>query len=721
METAIDTLERVMPKDLSIEDDVLLATTYETKGQEPPESLKEVYDSFAKILAENEKAVLEEGILSKTFQERMIQENLVKIESLKETLKHPSKSKQIQRLLAENEQLASMRYLPHTQVARNVVESKINRLPNDQRKAFLDRLSYVYKKRTGKLTLQDYLDLELIEPDDIRMSRLAAQTLADYQRRSAMKALHDYAVDQELVLPASDELRAEGWLNQREIGIVAPELKDKLIHPLYGQALREMVAMKGGRGGLRREMFAMVKIGQFIKPTIIYTYNAVQKMFRGMYSLNPKTEATALRQAFHHVLNKTSLYDKLNQDNLYQFPYEVSRAAQEEQLQMWLNQHNPDIDRAVKYAEAITDTAWLDPNKTKKRFMRDMFMVAHRAIGRLTWMGDKVQRTQSYFVNRQMGLSHDDAVKLAAESHGAYSELSKKYKDWASKYFFVYSFRLLMPVEMGKVITEPLIDGAYRYATTGEKPSRAKVERWAKAVAGSIMIPVFVDSYMRWRGFEPEKHLGPVAWKYKKAVVVDGKEHEIVVGLNYIINQPVKYWQRLIAYDPINPETRWMQAGKNVVKWEVHPLYRIFFWDISKNRRSFGAGQTVYNTESNPAVQFAQIVGYTMGQSFRFIGGFMDAMGEGEMTDLERQRQEKILDEGLSEFDQILFKTLGYNYIRLPLDERKRIAVSRLRDEIFKRGITYHRKYEDEKLKRKMTELKAWAKKMQAWIENDMK
>jgi hypothetical protein len=720
METAVNKLERIMPKTVPLADDVLLANTYEVKGQEPPERLKELYDNLSKILAENEKQILKEGILSRTFQERMIDENLARMAALEETLKHPAKSKRMQRLIAENEALKNMRYLPHTQVARNVIADKINKLPDDKRKAFLDRLSSVYRKRAGKMTLKDYLKAGIIEPKDVRLSRLTAQALADYQRRSAMKALHDLAKEQGLIQPTSDALRAEGWLNQREIGITAPELKEKLVHPLYAQALREMVAARSGRGGLRRELFAMVKIGQFIKPTIIYTYNAVQKMFRGMYSLNPKTEAVALRQAFHHVLNKTELYDKLNQDNLFQFPYEVSRGTQEEQLQLWMNRHDPDIDRAIKYAEKITDTAFINTDISKRRFIRNIFMSAHRAIGRLTWTGDKVQRTQSYLVNRQMGYGHDDAIKLASRSHGAYSELSKKYKDFMSKYFFVYSFRWLMPIEMGKVLLEPVIEGAYKFLKTGERPPRHKMERWAKAVIASIAIPVFVDSYMRWRGFEPEKKLGPLAWKYKKTVVVDGREHEIVVGLNYILNQPIKYWQRLTSYNPIKPETRWMQSMKNVAKWELHPIYRIFFWDISQNRRSFGTGQKVYDTEANTAIQLAQVIGYTFGQSFRFIGGFMDAMGEGEMTELERERQEVILKEGLNGFDRILFTTLGYNYTRLPLEERQRIAMAQLNKEIMIRGITFHRKYEDEKLQDKMKQLEEWAMKMQTWIEDDM-
>jgi len=349
-------------------------------------------------------------------------------------------------------------------------------------------------------------------------------------------------------------------------------------------------------------------------------------------------------------------------------------------------------------------------------------VVAHRAVGRYTWLGDKVQRTQSYLILRRMGYPHDDAVKVASQGHGGYSLLSHKYKGFMSKLLFVYSFRWLMPIELYKTLAGDVIKGVYQYARTGVKPPRHEVERWVKAWIGAIAIPVLIDSYMRWRGFEPaDKHLGPLAWKYKKTVVVDGQEHEIVVGLNYILNMPVKYWNRFSAYDPIRPETRWMQSLKNAAKWEIHPLYRIFFWDVSQNRRSFGTGQQVYSTEASPAVQFAQIFSYVVGQCFRFIGGFMDAMGEGEMTDVERKRQKTALNEGFGALDHILFKTLGYNYMRLPFEERKAIARARLLKEVKTRGIVYHRKYEGKALDKRMEELRTWAERMEEWIETEMK
>lgn len=227
---------------------------------------------------------------------------------------------------------------------------------------------------------------------------------------------------------------------------------------------------------------------------------------------------------------------------------------------------------------------------------------------------------------------------------------------------------------------------------------------------------------MKHRGFKKEgAHLGPLAWKWKKDVIVDGKKSEVVVGVNDILNMPIKYWQRLTYYNPIRPESRPTQAVMNLIKWEIHPVYRIFFWDIKENRRSFGSGTEVYDPSANTAVQLAQIAKYTFGQAFRFYGGMMDAMGEGKMTEKERAEQEKIFDESLTTLDKVLFTALGYKYTRQNLKNRQVIMAKYLQKELASRRFNIERRYEGEEKKRRIDGLKRWAQKCQKWIMEDMK
>jgi len=720
VEKAIDQIDVIMPKEIKLNDDVLLAKTYEDKRLSPPENLKEIYDNFARLLDEMSKKQRVEGLFAKPFNERMIEENNIRIEKLVEELQHPEKSKRIIRLREENAILEQMRYLSHSIVAKRTIESKLNTLTGDKRKAYLTRLSAFYKKRTGKLFLKDYLNAKLITKEDMRMSRLATEEIADYYMRSAYKGLYDYAKAEGYIKPTSEELRKEGWLNQRELGISSPELKDMLVHPILGSALAEMRAMRKGRGSFTSQLFGMVKIGQFIKPTIIYTYNTVQKYMRGMYSLNPITEAKVLTTAMRTVFNKDELYHKLNESNLYQFPYEITRAGRDEEIAKFINQHAAEVDKLTKMLEKTFDTRWLDPDMTLGRLVRNVIMAAHRAVGRLTWTGDKIQRTQSYLILRKMGYPHDEAVKVASKSHGGYSLISEKLKEAATKKLFVYTFRIMMPIEMGKTITEPLI--AAKDTMGGARIPKHQWERMVKAIIGTAFLPFAIDQYMSWRGFEKEGvHLGPLAWKWRKEVEVGGETREIVVGLNYILNMPIKYWQRLTYYNPISKTTRGLQIINNIAKWEIHPVYRIFFWDIRENRRSFGAGISVYDKEANTAVQFGQIAKYIFGQSFRFFGGMMDAIGEGNMTEKERQEQEKIFDAGLNDLDKLLFTALGYKYTRQPIEERRVIMHKYLEKELISRIFETARKYEGEELEKRKEGLERWARKCEHWIESEMK
>jgi hypothetical protein len=720
VERAIDQIGRITPKEIKIDDDVNMAMVYEDKRLSPKPEQKEAYDKFKALLDEMSKKQKEEGLYARPFNERLIEEISIQIEKYIPKVMHPDKSKKIKRMRKEIENLRQMRYLPHSIVAKRTIESKVNTLSGEKRTAYLQRLSAFYKKRTGKVFLKDYLDAGLITKDDMRMSRLATEEVADYYIRSAYKGLYDYGKAKEYIRPFSEELHDEGWLTAKELGISSLELKDQIVHPLFGSALAEMKAMRTGRGSYISQLFGAVKVGQFIKPTIVWIYDAVQHYMRGMYSFNPVTEAKAMNTAVRTVLDKDELYHTLNESNLYQFPYEVSRAHRSEEIAKFINQHSAEIDKVTKALEKTFDTRWLDPDTTLGDMVKKIAVAAHRGIAQVTWTGDKIQRTQSYLILRKMGTPHDEAVKVASSGHGGYSLLSEKYKAKASKVFFVYSFRFLMPLEMAKTISEPI--KAAKDAMGGEKIPKHQWERMVKAVVGTAMIPIVIDEYMDWRGFEKEgKHLGPLAWKWSKTVTVDGEKREIVVGMNNILNMPVKYWNRIAQYNPIDKTSRGLQIVKNLAKWEVHPIYRIWFWDIADNRRSFGSGVSVYDTEANPAIQFAQIAKYIIGQSFRFFGHTMDAVGEGDMTDKERAEQEKVFDSALNGADKLLFWALGYKYIRQPIEERRAIMHKSLEKELTSRFYENARKYEGEELEKRKRGLERWARKCENWIDNEMK
>jgi hypothetical protein len=651
IEAAVSLVEKAMEGvRITRADAVQLALTYEDRTLDPPNELRPLFERIVNVMEWLERTQISEGVFQKPFQERMIEENNLKIADLQKKRQSAAVRKQVTELLEENKQLRNMRYLPHTAVAQSVIRNKINTLDGEKRKAFTQQITGRFKKRQGRLMLKDYLEMGLVGPKDIDIRKLMADSIADYYYRSSMKSIFDYGRDQGLIKDASKELREQGWLNAQEIGIRSSELKEKLVHPLLASQLNEMALMKAGHGGdWISTVMSMVKIGQFIKPTIIWVYNSVQKYMKGMYALNPVTEATALADAMKSVITKDDLYHQLNESNLFQFPYEISRAGRDEAVARMVSLLSKDTPKWKRMLEKMTSQSWdMDKIDFKK-----IFMFAHNTMGQLTWEGDKIQRTASYLNLRKMGYPHDEAVGVAAQSHGAYSLLSSRYKKLMSKIFFVYSFRFLMPVEIGKILAEPVY-GTYKWAAKGEKPESYKVKRWIKALLAATLVPVMIDEYMKWRGFKKEgKHIGPLAWKWKKKVTdpTTGDPAEIVVGMNNILNMPVKYWNRFAYADPTRPENVYWQKMKNFLKWELHPLYRIFIWDLQMNRRSFGSGMQVYDPSDPAPLQLLDSLKYVFGQSFRFLSGVMDAAGEGTMTDKERANQKAIYKAHLNKLD----------------------------------------------------------------------
>jgi hypothetical protein len=221
-----------------------------------------------------------------------------------------------------------------------------------------------------------------------------------------------------------------------------------------------------------------------------------------------------------------------------------------------------------------------------------------------------------------------------------------------------------------------------------------------------------------------------VAWKWKKTVVInegkiDESTHEVIIAMNDILNMPVKYWNRLTYYNPIDPKSRAHQAWSNFWKWEVHPLWRIFFWDLADNKRSFGGNDPVYDVNASTPKQLQQIGTYVFSQSWKFWSGVLDAVSAGDMTDAEAERQKMVMDEAIQSWDAKLLSLIGYAYVRMPTEERQDIMTMALMKERRRRILEVERKYPNDTApaenERRMKMIEQWFDRCVQWIEGGMK
>jgi hypothetical protein len=730
VDKAVDKVKKLVGTPISSKDDVELSFIYEDKRLSPSPEQKEIYNKFSQALKAIEQAGLNQGLFPRTFQERMEEKILSEIQAHSEKVKSPEKSKVIQDLKVDLEKIRNMEYLPHRIVVQRVLESKLAQLKGEERKVFLDnlkRISFQYKTREGRSFLSEYVKSGLLEPKDVGIRKLTAETLADFYQKSALKGLFDYAQEKKLIMPASKSLQEKGWMTTREAGVTSPELKGKMIHPLLASAYSEI-------GYVRREipvlsnirrLFGKVKMAQFLKPNIIWTYDAIQMLWQGSFSMNPYRTVKYLKKNLRDVAEKSSDWHEKNKLNLFSFPSDFKRADLNRQIDMMIRQTSNEVPDILKKLESITKMTW------KKSDLRSLHWAPMNTLANAAWTGDQVLRGMSYDYLQDKGATKEEAAKAAADTHGNYSILSDAYSDVAGYFLFVHAFRLLMPRQMIKMITDPITEVLKEKYASDNKIStieaakripKWKWQRWARTIAGTIMLPVMADLAMRKIGAKPEgKRLGPVAWKYRKEVTVDGQKHEVVIGMNYILNMPVKYWNRFTYSNPIDPKNSLLQKAEQGLKWEVAPLHRIFFWDIAQNRPSFGGGAYVYDPNATPAKQFSQMAGHVFKESYRFWGFTMNEFTEGRMTKKEKEAEQKIFDEAISRDQQKLISLFAYKYTRKDREEHKRIMRSVLRSEWKKRAYELRRKYEGKELQQRVQGLEEWRKRCEKWIEQGMR
>lgn len=305
------------------------------------------------------------------------------------------------------------------------------------------------------------------------------------------------------------------------------------------------------------------------------------------------------------------------------------------------------------------------------------------------------------------------------------------------QFFFVHSFRVLMPRQMYYIIKDPIMEvinmkrrereQEQGKTGAGAKYTKARWERMAKSIAFTIGLPVAIDLYMQARDFEREK----LGWKWSRKFKAKDRhgrlrEYEHVVALNYILNMPLKWWHRVTSRDPL-ARNQTASGIENLIRWEVHPLWRILLWDVRDNRKSFGSGDYIWDPTldpSNPkdmAKILAAITKYTYGESFRFYGKVMDAVESGTMTDKELEDQKRILKEASSTSERVIFNVFGYDYLRMTIEERRSVKLKQLDKEFMSRGFDIAKKYEGKDLDKAKSRLKSWFTISRDWITKEMK
>ena len=713
-EGAVSKLNKVMKgKELSQKEAVALTLTYEDKTLKPPAELKEEFDSFTKLFNVIDRALKAKGIMREGFPEGAIINLENELSTLRSRARLSEKNLQRQQeITAEVELLKKFRYLPHNVVVRRVIQAKLEKLEGKERADFLKRftdLSYKFRMRKGRKLLAEYHKTGLLEDADLDIRKLSLTMLDSYYHRSAMKELADFAYKNGHIKPKSAGLEAEGWLPTSEIGVYAPEYRSKLVSPLLAEAYTELSKLKGlgMRSNPFTRMLGIIKTATFCKPSYLWLMDTFQKYIKGGYALNPIREGRNTGKAMYQVFAKGKLYHDYHKRGLYQEMYLPGARSKEDFFKIAVRATTKEIRDVYKIIERFTGVPLTKANASK---YATFIPAAYRLIHQTTWTGDRIIRTNTALTFEAMGFSREEAVKLAADAHSAYSKLSPRYRKDAGLVAYVQSFRVLMPKEL---IENALIDPIA--TLIGKRPmNKPRVERISKSLAALIFLPLLAELYFKNEGFERDK----VGWKWKKKIRAKGRDYELVIGINNIINMPAKWIHRLLTYDPLDETPRPIQGMKAFLKWEIQPFYRVMA-DVWNNDKSIGG--KIYNREDSLFTQGMKSFGYAISQWFTIFRGAYDAMERAGMGEGEREKiQREVMKEALTLTDKIIVETFGYAYVRGAEKQRWEYYKSMIKREYSKRKNEILRAgYSREKRNESLKQLRVWREEAIKWVKKE--
>lgn len=655
-------------------------------GIKDTDKLDKTRGTIADAIKASAKAKVDMGIMERPWPESAIHRNAEEIERLQaKGILNRADRERLEVLKKDNEVLADFNWLTHKDIPNLVREAFKQKFSPKARARLKTRpgdLSYLYKKRKGRLTLYDLWKKDIIKLDDASMTKLFMEGIAETEQKMAMKQLYDYVKASGFTkhkMTTTDP----SWLPVKAsmVGFYSPEYSSDVMHPAAVRMYQTMVRMMKPELTLPERImapiYAAIKLATFAtRPGLLLTYDAVfQKAMAGAWALDPKAESASWGKAVADVLLKSDDYVQNDVYGLYQRMDIGRKATIDEAIKMTERQIASEIPDWKNQLEKLAGMSFT------KDEARKILMAGINPVTNVAWVGDEIARTQGTEMLIKMGFGRKEACDIIAHKYGPYSELGVGYKRLGRFMFYVMTFKVNMPLEFTKsVAIEPIkavIQAIRAKRGRAEPLTAAQVERIAKGFIGPVIVASLIDWYLTdIRGFKRDKpsiFIPTQNWKYRKTVrieVAPGKYEtkELVIGVNNIYNIPTKVIMRAIAWDPLrDPDPRGWQAAKNMMRWEWHPANMVI-WDCITNRRRFGTGKVYYPKETNHAIIARDCAKYAFASWFRLYGAMTTAVTGNDfatgISPAERKRQQKIFKEGLIWLDRLITENAGYKYVR---------------------------------------------------------
>jgi hypothetical protein len=669
-----------------------------------PLRLRPVYHQVEQMMADLERMQIDADVLKQSFEEshaERIADITLKIEK--------ASGKKKQQLIEERNRLQEIKaYMPHNIVARRVLEEKLNHKNVGVRRSTQKKLTQFHKTRKGTHSLKEYVEAGIIDENDADVVKLLMSSYADGYHKIAMRGLIEWGKANGEIVPINQEVvNPEEWNAEAELHPVARVggMKGMKMSRLFAQGLEEMSGadqpqLGNVARGIQKALGAW-KVGQFVRPDVIWKHNISQSVLGGSAVPNPVKLAKFTKQALGSVKAKDSLWRELEENGLYQKTDIPTRRTVDQLISQYSNKtklynSNEFLSKLANTTSQIFGVTPEEMAKTIKdknvaKALNDAVMSLPNMVGGATFAGDEVQRTISAISLMDKGYSAKEAAQEAARIHGAYSNVGLGYKNQMRWLAFVHSFRILMPWEYQIKPWITLAKEGYRKAK-GEEMDDKKAKSAAWKIFATTLIPAAMDAYMKLNGWdidEKERESGfrkaidkitpkiPIGdgktidiapalfphWRYTKDIETpDGPKQMI-----WVFGTPNMTFSRLgIRATESMPEELKNQSGKGIFNalWaEAHPMYKAItnFWQNEP---------LTYGAEPPRGLDGSEWVGGVtkmFTSAFRIYG----AMAEMEkLGQLPEGTADTSLEDNLDIFEKAA-SHFGFQYITSTEDQRR--------------------------------------------------